>query len=66
MNPLPVVHVVEGPPELPPGVGEVLVLRQIDFLPLDRFNKRSAYPFSFGSPTLAMLICDSAAVSIST
>src|SRR5512135_3156199 len=28
VNPLPVVYVVEESPELPPGIGEVLVLRQ--------------------------------------
>src|SRR5690242_6416669 len=39
VNPLPVVDIVEEPTQLPPSVREVLVLREIDLLLLDRSHQ---------------------------
>jgi hypothetical protein len=45
VNPLPVVHLVEESPEMPPGIGEVLVLRQIDLLLFRAYPSRSQHRY---------------------
>src|SRR5512135_2956258 len=48
VNPLPVVYVVEEPPELPPGIGGVLVFRQIDLLLFDCSQEPLGISILFG------------------
>jgi hypothetical protein len=55
VDPLPVVHGVQEPPELPPGVGVSRYSVRATSSSLIVRISRSAYPFSSGSPTAAML-----------